>query len=138
MRYSIEPRDGLMDCFWCYGFLPFAKNMGKSLSNKYGQKFFDSAKKSTTDAIKTASKRAIQKTAEANGDLIGNKIANKITSDSKKKPAKELHYNDETKEEEEEEEDVEIATHNKRYISPEERQKSIDELRLISKKVSHF
>ena len=32
--------------------------MGKSLSNKYGQKLFDSAKKSTTDAIKTASKRA--------------------------------------------------------------------------------
>ena len=132
MRYSIEPRDRIY--VKGYGFLSFAKNMGKSLSNKYGQKLFDSAKKSTTDAIKTASKRAIQKTAEANGDLIGNKIANKITSDSKKKPAKELHYNDETKEEE----DVEIATHNKRYISPEERQKSIDELRLISKKVSHF
>ena len=35
--------------------------MGKSLSNKYGQKFLDSTKKSTTDAIKTDSKRAIQK-----------------------------------------------------------------------------
>ena len=57
--------------------------MGKSLSNKYGQKFLDSAKKSTTDAIKTASKRAIQKTAEATGDLIGNRIANKVTSISK-------------------------------------------------------
>ena len=45
--------------------------MGKSLSNKYGQKLLDSAKKSTTDAIKTASKRATQKTAEATGDLIG-------------------------------------------------------------------
>ena len=67
-----------------YGFLSFAKNMGKSLSNKYGQKLLDSAKKSTTDAIKTASKRAIQKTAEATGDLIGNKIADKITSISKK------------------------------------------------------
>ena len=44
--------------------------MGKSLSNKYVQKRLDSAKKSTTDAIKTASKRAIQKTAEATGDLI--------------------------------------------------------------------
>ena len=53
--------------------------MGKSLSNKYGQKLLDSAKKSTTDAIKTASKRAIQKTAEVTGDLIGNKIADKIT-----------------------------------------------------------
>ena len=29
-------------------------------------------KKSTTDAIKTASKRAIQNTPEATGDLIGN------------------------------------------------------------------
>ena len=38
--------------------------MGKILSNKYGKKILDSAKNSTTDAIKTASKRAIQKTAE--------------------------------------------------------------------------
>ena len=38
-----------------YGFLPFPKNTGKSLSNKYGQKRLDSAKKSTTDAIKTTS-----------------------------------------------------------------------------------
>ena len=30
--------------------------MGKSLSNKYGQELHDSAKKYTTDAIKTASK----------------------------------------------------------------------------------
>ena len=44
-----------------YGFLSFAKNMGKSLSNKYGEKLLDIAKKSTTDAIKTASKREIQK-----------------------------------------------------------------------------
>ena len=56
-----------------YGLLPFAKNMGKGLSNKYGQKLLDTAKKSTTGAIKTASKRAIQKTVEATGDLIGNK-----------------------------------------------------------------
>ena len=48
---------------WTKRFLSFAKNMGKSLSNKYSQKLLDSAKKSTTDAIKTASKRAIQKTA---------------------------------------------------------------------------
>ena len=54
--------------------------MGKNLSNRYGQKFLDSAKKFTTDAIKTASKRAIQKITEAYGDLIGNNIADKITS----------------------------------------------------------
>ena len=100
--------------------------MGKSLSNKYGQKLLDSAKKSTTDAIKTASKRAIQKTAEATGDLIGNKSADKITSVSKKS-AEELTNN-------KTEEDVEIATPIKTYISPEERQKNIDELRLVRKK----
>ena len=48
------------------------------------QKLIDRAKKSTTDAIKTASKRAIQKTAEPTSDLIGNKTADKITSVSKK------------------------------------------------------
>ena len=57
--------------------------MGKSLSNKHGQKLLDSAKKSTTDATKAASKRAIQKTAEATGDLIGNKIVDKITVSQK-------------------------------------------------------
>ena len=92
MRYSIEPRDRIY--VKGYGFLSFAKNMGKSLSNKYGQKLLDSTKKSTTDAIKAASKRAIQKTAEATGNLIGNKNADKITSVSKKF-AKELQ-NDET------------------------------------------
>ena len=102
MRYSLEPRDRIYvkGC----GFLSFAKNMGthankvaKSLSNKYSQKPLDSAKTSTTDAIKTASKRAIQKTTEAIGDLIGNKIADKISVS--KKSAKELPN-----------EDVEIAT----------------------------
>ena len=63
--------------FWIF---VFCKNIGKNLSNKYGQKLIDTAKKYTTDAIKTASKRATQKTAEATGDLIGNKIADKITS----------------------------------------------------------
>ena len=126
ISYSIEPRDRIY--LKGYGFLSFTKNMGKSLSNKYDQKLLDSAKKSTTDARKTASKRAIQKTAEVTGDLIGNNIADKITSVSKKKPAKELRNNDEAKEEEE---DVEITTHKKRYVSPEERQQIIDELRLI-------
>ena len=68
--------------------MSFAKTMGKSLSNKYGRRLLDSAKKSTTDALKTASKRVIQKTAEATSDLIGNKISDKITSFSKKKSTK--------------------------------------------------
>ena len=63
---------------------------------------------------KTASKRAIQKTAKATGDLVGNKIADKITSVSM-------------------DEDVELTTHKKRYISLEERQHIIDELRLVYK-----
>ena len=72
MRYSIGARDKIY--VKGYGFLSFAKNMGKNLSNKYRQKLLDSAKKSTADAIKTSSKRAIQKTTEATGDLIGNKL----------------------------------------------------------------
>ena len=71
MRYSIEPRDRID--VKGYGFLYFAKNMGKNLSNKYGQKLLDRAKKSTTDAIKTSSERAIPKTAEVTGDLISKK-----------------------------------------------------------------
>ena len=50
IRYSIEPRDRIY--VKGYGFLSFAKYMSKSLNNKYGQKRLDSAKKSTTDAIK--------------------------------------------------------------------------------------
>ena len=47
--------------------------MGKNISNKYSQKLLHSAKKSTTDVIKTASMRGTQKIAEAMGDLIGKK-----------------------------------------------------------------
>ena len=57
--------------------------MGKSLSNKYSKKLLDSAKKSATDTIKTASKRAIQKTAAATGDLTGNKIADNASENCK-------------------------------------------------------
>ena len=58
-----------------YGFISFARSM----SNNYGKKLVNTAKKSAADAVKTASKRAMQKTAEATGDLIGNKLADKIT-----------------------------------------------------------
>ena len=57
MRHLIEPRYRIY--VKGYGFLYFAKDMGKSVSNKYGQKLLDSAKMSTIDAIRTASKRAI-------------------------------------------------------------------------------
>ena len=128
MRYSIKPRDRIY--VKGYGFLSFTKNIGKNLSYKYGQKLLDSAKKSTTDAIKTASKRAIQKTAEATGDSIGNKIPDKIKS-VLKKTTKELP-NDKT------EVDAERPTHKKRYISPEERKQIIDELRLTPTKDVYF
>ena len=87
-------------------------SFAKSLSNKYGKKLLDNTKKSTIDAIKTASKRAIQKITEATGDLTGNKIADKITSVSKKSSN---NNNDD---------DIELTTRKKRYISPEERQKN--------------
>ena len=59
MRCSIEPRDRRY--VKGYGFLSFAKSIVKNISSKYSQKLVDSANKSTTDAIKTASKRVIQK-----------------------------------------------------------------------------
>ena len=55
MKYSIEARDRAY--LKGYGFMFFAKSM----SNKYGKKLVDTAKKSATDAIKTA---------EATGDLV--------------------------------------------------------------------
>ena len=73
MRYSTKPRDRIY--VKGYGFLSFAKSMGKIFGNKYCQKLLNSAKISTTDVTKTASKRATQLTAEATGDLIGNKVA---------------------------------------------------------------
>ena len=94
-------------------------SLARSMSNKYGKKLVDTAKKSATYAIKAASKTAIQKTAEVTSDLVGNKITDKITSVSKK-----LLSIDE---------DIELTTNKKRYISPEERQQIIDQLRLIPK-----
>ena len=114
MRYSIEPKDRIY--VKGYGFLSFAKNVGKNWSNKYGQKLLDSARKSTTDAIKTAAKRAMQKTKEATGYFIGKKIADEITNASRSQ-------NDDA--------NSEIKEPKKRYISPEEKRQIIDELRLV-------
>ena len=130
MRYPIELRDRIY--VKGYGFLSFAKNMDKSLSNEYDQTLLDSAKKSATAAIKTATKRVIQKTGEVTGDLIGNKIAGKITSVSKKQ------FNNNNNNDNNNNEDVGLTTHKKRYRSLEERQQIINELRLIPKKMSIF
>ena len=129
MRYSIEPRDRIY--VKAYGFLSFTKNIGthatkvaKNISNKCSQKLLDSAKKSTTDAIKTVSRMAMQKTEKAPGDLLRNKIADKITGISKspQNDSKELHSKTD---------ENEIEVPKGRYISPEKRQQIIDELRLV-------
>ena len=98
------------------------KNLSKILRGKYSQKLLNHAKESASDALKTASKRAIQKAAEANGDLIGNKIANRIMKVSRMSP----QNNSETIINEY---DKEIPK--EKYISPEEIQKIVDDLRLI-------
>ena len=88
------------------------------MNNKYSQKRIDSAKKPTTDGMKTVSKRTIQKTAEATGDLIGNKVADMLTSISKS--LKNASKSD----------DKEIYIYI--YIFTEKRQEIIDELGLCN------
>ena len=125
MRY---PRDRIFAKD--YEFLSFAKNMGKKIvkstcknfNSEYRQKLLDHAKQSTTDALKTVSKRATQNTAEATGDLIDNKIADKLKKVSKTS----LQNNTETITSKH---DKEIPK--ERYISLEETQKVIDDLRLL-------
>ena len=84
-------------------------------------------KKSAADALKTATKRVIQETAEATGDLIDNKIANLVAKSydgrTTKASKNSLQNNSVANEH-----DKEIPK--KRYVSPEERQEIIDELRL--------
>ena len=109
-----------------YGFLFFAKNIGKYSSNEYSQKLIDTAKKIYNRCNKNSVGKSNTKAAEATGDLIGNKIADKIRSISKR-PVKEILNNDKTKK------DAEITTNEKRYISPEERQQIINELTLAPK-----
>ena len=128
MRYSIEPRERRY--VKGYGFMSFARNFGnkygKKLMNtaiktgtnfnsKYGKKLTDTAIKTGKDFATSASKKIVHKSAEATGDLIGNKIADKITSVSKKS-----HNEDE----------VINGIPKERFISPKEKQKIIDELKL--------
>ena len=133
MRYSVEPRERRY--IKGYGFLSFARNFsnkyGKKLMNtaiktganfnsKYGKKLADTAIKTGKNFATTAGKKTVHKSAEATGDLIGNKIADKITSLSKKPHDKEIQPHE-----------VNNEIPKERYISPKERQKIIDELRLI-------
>ena len=86
-------------------------------------------KKFMADAIESDSKRVIQKTAEATGDLIGKKIADKTTSISKS--PKELHSQNNSKELHSKTDEHEIEMPKERYICPEKKQQTIDELRLV-------
>ena len=107
MRYSIELRERRY--VKGYGFLSFARNF----SDKYSKSLMDKGIDIRKKFAKTAGKEILKETAKATGDLIGNKIADKITSVSKKSHDK---VNNEILKE--------------RYISPKERQKIIDELKL--------
>ena len=82
MRNSVKSRNRIY--VKGYGFLFFINYIDKNLSRKYGQKLPHITKKSTTNALKTASKSAIQKTAEAEGHLVGNKIAENIIKTASK------------------------------------------------------
>ena len=95
--------------------------VSENVSSKCSQKLLDYNNQSATDTFKTVSKRAIEKTAEATDDLIGNKITNKITKVTKSSPQNnsEVVTN---------EHDKELPKGS--YISPEKRQKIIDELTL--------
>ena len=84
--------------------MSFARNF----NDKYSKSLMDASK----TFAKTAGKKILKETAKATGDLIGSQIADKITA----KP----HNKDE----------VINGIPKERYISPKERQKIIDELKL--------
>ena len=67
--------------------------------------------------LKLHQKEQFKKTAEGTGDLIANKIADKIINVSKTSPKNSLETNEE-------------EIFREKYISPELRQKIIDDLRL--------
>ena len=85
------------------------------------QKHLDHDKLSATDVLKTSSKRVLQKAVEAIGDLIGEIIANRI-----KKVSKNQQNNLETVTNEHGKEIIKEL-----YVSPEEIQEIIYELKLI-------
>ena len=92
-----------------------------NFNSKYGKKLKDTAIKTGKDFAMVAGKKIVHKSAEATGDLIGNKFADKITAKpSKKWQNEEIQSNE-----------VNNEIPKERYIPPKERQKIIDELRLI-------
>ena len=98
-------------------------SFARSMSNKYGKRLVDTAKKSATDAIKLLLKEQHKKLQKQLVTWQVIKLLKKITSISKKSTKKLPTIN----------EDAELTTHKERYISTEEKQQIIDELRLIPK-----
>ena len=90
-----------------------------NFNSKNGKKLTDTAIRTGKDFATIAGKKIVHKSAEATGDLIGNKIAEKITSASKKSQNEEIQSDK-----------VNNEIPKERYISPKERQKIIDELKL--------
>ena len=109
MSYSIEPKERRY--VKGYGFMSFARNF----SGKYSKSLMDKGIDLSKTFAKTAGKKILKETAKATGDLIGNKIADKIVAKPSKKSQSDEVINRIPKE---------------RYISPKERQKTIDELKL--------
>ena len=107
MRCSIEPRERRY--VKGYGFLSFARNF----SDKYSKSLMDKGIDESKKFVKIAGKKILKETAKATGDLISNKIADKIARASKKS------YDE-----------VNNEIPKERYVSPKERQKNIDELKL--------
>ena len=64
IRYSVEPTDRIY--VKGYGFLSFAKNIDKNLSNKYGQKLLDSSKKIHNRCNKNCIKKSNSKNSRSN------------------------------------------------------------------------
>ena len=116
MHYSTEPRERRY--VKGYGFMFFARNF----SNKYSKSLIDKEIDVSKTFAKTAGKNILKKTAKATGDLIGNKIADKITT----KPSPK----DVTSASKKSHDEVINGIPKGRYISPKERQKIIDELKL--------
>ena len=95
-----------------------SESISQNVRSKFSQKRIDHAKHFTINEVKATSKRAIQKTAVATNDSIGNKIVDEITRISKTSQKNNPETN---------EEDI----LRERYTSSEQRQKIIDDLRLM-------
>lgn len=85
-------------------------------------------KKSAADALKTSTKRANQKTAATTGNLIVNKMSNKITRTASRGAASKSIT---SAQKDKALINMQEGIPKGKYVSPEKRQKIIDEIRLL-------